>query len=177
MGEEIVQVPEEGREWCKWNEDRPREARELALLGLTDEVMAKVMGIGLATLESWKRKYPEFLEALSEGKLKADAKVAAALYKRAVGYKIKEDHVSIFKGEAIVTQVEKEIPPDPWSAARWLSLRQRALWSEAQRLEITNTNININKFDFTGISDEDMLVIKKIGLGQIRRLDKHAEGN
>jgi hypothetical protein len=175
--EEIEHVPEEGRDWQKWNEDRPREAKELALLGLTDEVMARVMGIGLGTLDGWKRKYPEFLAALNEGKLRADAKVAAALYKRATGYTVKEQHVNTANGMVVVTEVDKEIPPDPWSAAKWLSLRQRALWSETQRLEITNTNININKFDFTGISDEDMLVIKKIGLGQIKRLDKHAEGN
>jgi len=159
-----------------WTEDRPRQVHELALLGLTDEQMCKVLGITTTALYTWKENSMELFNALQEGKTIADAKVAAALYKRAVGYDVEEEHVSIYKGEPIITVITKHIAPDPWSAVKWLGTRQKSLWSETQRLDITNTNINIMKFDATGMSDDELGLMKKIGLrGQIN--DSLTSGN
>lgn len=153
----------------QWNEDRIRQVYELALLGLTEAEMVKPMGVSIDTFTLWKQEKEGFMEALVAGRDLADSKVAAALYRRATGYTVKEQHVSIFKGVAVVTEVEREIPPDAWAANKWLSLRQRSRWSESQRVEITNTNININKFDFEGLSDAELLVLKKVGLLQLAR--------
>ena len=38
----------------QWNEDRPRQVYEMALLGLTEKQMARVMGLHEKTLEYWK---------------------------------------------------------------------------------------------------------------------------
>jgi len=151
----------------KWHANRPKEAFKLALLGLSEQQIADHMEISLGAISLWKREHDEFRIALRDGKTEADSNAAAALYKRAIGYEYDEDHVSIFKGVAVITTIKKHVPPDPWSAARWLSLRQSKLWSETHKLEVTNTNVNINKFDFSGLSTEDMLVIKKLGLKQL----------
>jgi hypothetical protein len=153
-----------------WYYDRLRQVHELALLGVTEEAMIKVMGIGATTFSRWKLEKEGFADALNEGRMVADARVAAALYKRATGYEVDEDHVSIFKGVAVVTTVRRHIPADPWSAARWLSLRQRAMWSETQRVEITNTNVNIHKLDTTGLSLEELKLLEGIGLKQLKTI-------
>jgi len=162
--ESSIQIfdPTEPRRTRGWDEDRPREIYELSRLGLSDERMARVMGIAIDTLNNWKRTKPEFIDAMYQGKDWADAKVVAALYDCAVGYKYNVQVAHTYEGITTVTTLEQEKGPDAWAAARWLSLRQRqAGWSETARIEVTNTNINISKLDFTGIPNEVLLAIEK----------------
>ncbi len=65
------------------------EAQKLAMLGATDKQMADFFGIAPPTIVAWKQKYPEFFAAIKRGRVQANANVATALYKRAVGYKHK----------------------------------------------------------------------------------------
>ena len=58
--------------------------------GLTDEQIAKKMGISVATLYNWKGKFLEILEALKRGKEVVDRQVENALLKRALGYQYVE---------------------------------------------------------------------------------------
>lgn len=52
--------------------------------GLTDEQIAKNMGISVATLYNWKSKYFEILEALKKGKEVVDFEVENALLQSAL---------------------------------------------------------------------------------------------
>ena len=61
----------------------------------------------------------------------------------------------------------KHVPADVWAAAKWLSLRQRSVWSEVQRAEITHMNINVNRLDLTGFSTEELKMVETLGLKQI----------
>lgn len=54
--------------------------------GLTDEDLAKKLGIVSSTLYEWKKKYSEISEALKRGKEVTDIEVENALLKRALGY-------------------------------------------------------------------------------------------
>ena len=60
-----------------------RQVESLAALGLTDEDIALVLGIGERTLERYK-KDPDFWHALKRGKIKADSQVAKRLYEKAM---------------------------------------------------------------------------------------------
>ena len=151
----------------QWNEDRVRQVHELALLGATDEEIARVMGVNINTINLWKRTHPEFLQSMNDGKLMADAKMAASLYKKGTGFWTTEMHVCMYRGEVIQTPVAKYYPPDSWAAARWLAIRQRTRWSEVTKIETTSTNININSFDFSGLSLEELRFMKQIGFKQI----------
>ncbi len=166
--EEFEKFDDEG-----YNEKLLEEVRDLALLGMTDEQIARAWRMTIGQFNALKRD-KRFFNALQSGKTIADGKVATSFYKRAVGFYYTEDRVGFFKGEAIIVKAERYCPPDPWSAVRWLSTRQRAMWSEKQQIEITNTNININKIDFSGLSDEELLMIQKI---QMKQLTKNAGGN
>jgi hypothetical protein len=104
---------------------------------------------------------------LEEGKIIADSKVAASLYKRAVGFSFQEEVLHVIKGEVVRSVVTKHVIPDPWSAHKWLSARQPQLWTDTSKSETTHTNININKFDFNGLSTEELQLVEKIGLKQL----------
>src|SRR5690625_7906107 len=58
--------------------------------GLTDEQIAKNMGISRSTLNEWKNKYSDILDTLKKGKEVVDLQVENALLKRALGYKYDE---------------------------------------------------------------------------------------
>ena len=152
-----------------WNNDRIRQAFKLALLGATDEQMADVMGVGMNTFNKWKRRHPEFLREMKRGKTMANAEVAHSLFQRATGFTIMETHISMYKGEIIKTPVEKYYPPDSWAAAKWLALRERATWTDVLKTEHTQTNININKIDFSGMSNEELAMMERIGIKQIEQ--------
>ena len=52
--------------------------------GLTDEQIARKMGIGVRTLYEWKKKHPQFSQALKSGKEVVDYAVENALLKKAL---------------------------------------------------------------------------------------------
>lgn len=52
--------------------------------GLTDEQIARNMGINPATLYEWKKKYPEIAESLKRSKDVADRQVENALFENAI---------------------------------------------------------------------------------------------
>ncbi len=150
----------------QWTRNRPKQAYKLALLGATDDEIAEFMEVSVHTLQYWKRTKPGFLKMLNKGKKIADAKVAHSLYRRALGYSHPEDHISVYKGKVIVVPTIKHYPPDTMAAKAWLGVRQRELWTETTRVESSHTNVNITKFDFSDLSTEELMVLKKVGLKQ-----------
>ena len=167
-----------GSSFIKWCPDRIREVYELCLMGATDEDVASVMGVNINTVNLWKRTHPDFLIAMNNGKTLADARVAASLYKRAVGFTIKEIVVHMYRGEIIITPVDKYYPPDSWAAHKWLTVRQRTKWAEVNKTETTNTNINISKFDLSALTVDQLAFIREIQKNQQRnQLNSHVSNN
>ena len=154
-------------EKIQYNKDRPRQAFQLALLGLTDKQMAAVMDISTDTLNLWKRTRSRFLTMLTRGKMQADGQVAEALYKRAIGYSHKDVDIKVVDHQIIETPIIKYYPPDTQACKIWLALRQRANWSEIQRSEVVNTNINILKVDVSDFTEQELKMVEKFGLKQL----------
>ena len=105
-----------------------KQARELALLGLTDAEMAKVFDVALSTFALWKRTHPEFSDAIAQGKVIADAQVAASLHHRAIGYSHPETVLNAYQGVVIKTRVTRHYPPDTQAASIWLRNRHPSRW-------------------------------------------------
>jgi hypothetical protein len=158
----------------KWKPEYIDTVYQLSLLGLTKEQMAKVLFVSMYTFNRWQKIVPEFADAIERGGIIADGQVVHSLFKRATGFTKVDEVVTVQKGVVYKNKIEIQVPPDAWSAVKWLALRQRALWSETHRLEITNTNININKLDFTGITTEELMLFEKL---QRNILMKDAGGN
>ena len=54
--------------------------------GVTDEELAKALGISKQTLYNWKKKSQEFRFAIRDGKMVADAQVENALFLSGIGH-------------------------------------------------------------------------------------------
>ena len=152
---------------AQWNRNRGKQAYKLALLGATDKEIAEFMEINEHTLSYWKRTKPGFLKQLNKGKLEADSRVAKALFRRAIGYSHPDVHIAIYKGEVIKTPIIKHFAPDVTAAIKWLGIRQRAKWQDIRMTEISETRTNVLKIDLTGMSTEELMVLKKVGLKQL----------
>ena len=93
--------------------------------GLTDEQLAKKMGISPSTLYAWKDKFSEISEALKQGKEVVDIKVENALLKRALGYEFQEERVERSDKDGLkIIQSIKHIPPDVTAQIFWLKNRR-----------------------------------------------------
>jgi len=57
---------------------------ELALAGATDQEIADSIGVDRSTYYRWRIRYPEFRDAIKEGKPEADRKVIDSLYTKAL---------------------------------------------------------------------------------------------
>ena len=119
--------------------------------GLTDEQIAKNMGISRSTLAEWKKKYSDISDTLKKGKDVVDIEVENALLKKALGYSYKETtkELSVDKqtGESklIVTkEVTKHIAPDTAAGIFWLKNRRPDEWRD--RVQEDN-NAALNKLD------------------------------
>lgn len=106
--------------------------------GLTDEQIAHNMGINVATLYVWKKKYNEISEALKKGKEVIDREVENALLKRALGYKYTEITKELTENGLVITKtVEKEVVPDTTAQIFWLKNRKREQWCDRQNIELS----------------------------------------
>lgn len=109
----------------------------MAEMGLTDVEIGKAFGVSQQTVNSWKHKFPLFLESLKKGKAVADQKVVQSLYHRALGYSHPDTHIINFKGEIIITPIIKHYPPDTTACIFWLKNRDRENWRDKHETEIT----------------------------------------
>lgn len=107
----------------------------LALLNIDEKRMAGVFNVTEKTFNAWKKRYPEFLQSLRDGRDNADSKVAKSLFERAMGYTCKETKVFCYQGEIVTVDVEKHYPPDPSSMIFYLKNKQRALWKDRRNEE------------------------------------------
>lgn len=112
--------------------------------GLTDEQIAKNIGVSRKTYYAWMKKYPEFRSAVRKNKEMADLAVENALYRSAMGYTIEEDVM-----ERVWDPKEKEykvqptkkrtryVPPSQTAQIFWLKNRRPDLWRDKQEIEHT----------------------------------------
>ena len=107
----------------------PEHAYNYCLLGATDVQLATFFDVDPATLYRWKRQYPEFANALWRGKVTADANVAAALYRRAVGYEQEGEKIFCMRdGKIFRAKTKIHLPPHVAACIFWLKNRQPQHW-------------------------------------------------
>ena len=133
--------------------------------GLTDEQIAGNMGITVRSLYNWKKKSIPIFQSLKIGKEVADIEVENALRKKALGFREKEQTVSIRKtveyengkrireiAEPVVTEVEKYYPPDTTAQIFWLKNRKPEQWRDKQEQKVDLTEA-VKIIDSVGESD------------------------
>lgn len=119
------------------------QARELSLQGATVSSLAMAFGVSRGTISKWKKRYPEFKNALVPAKTAADWAVEDALYqstldriitlKQAIKCKevyYDENGKRVEKERVEIVEVEKHIPADFRSQQFWLRNRNPKQWNE-----------------------------------------------
>lgn len=130
--------------------------------GLTDEQIAKNMGISISTFYKWKQDFSEVSEALKKGKEEADIEVENALFKRATGYTfqevtqervpVRDENGKIIDYELAITKVvRKDIVPDTTAQIFWLQNRKPNEWKDKRNLEMTGKDGGDIKISLIGV--------------------------
>ena len=117
---------------------RLEEIKHWCREGLTDAEIVKRLGIAARTFINYKKKHPELMKVIIEGKSIADYRVEDALYKRALGYQADETtrerkfNKDTQEYETVITKiVTKEIVADPTSMIWWLKNRRPEKWRDS----------------------------------------------
>ena len=129
--------------------------------GLTDEQIAKNIGIGYSTLQAWKSKYRDIQDTLKRGKEVVDREVENALLKRALGYTYNEvtQEANEFGELAVSKVVTKQVSPDVTAQIFWLKNRKPKEWRDRKETELSG-NIGVNN-PFEGLTTEELRKIAR----------------
>ncbi|MEK7950515.1 hypothetical protein [Luteolibacter soli] len=124
----------------KYREEYAELAMHFCRLGATNRDLARAFNVSIAGIDKWLASKPEFAAAVHEGREIADARVASALYQRAVGAVVPDTHIATHEGKTIITPLLKHYPPDTAACSLWLRNRKPELWREktTQAVELTN---------------------------------------
>lgn len=124
--------------------------------GLTEEQIAKNMGISVKTLYNWKTDNLPILQALKKGKEVVDIEVENALLKRALGYTITLKEQKVDKDGCVHDLVKDvHVPGDTTAQIFWLKNRRKQQWRD--KVEYENTGENKN-----GVMDELVEALKNV---------------
>lgn len=164
-------VVNKGGRPTKYSPAHPKNVYHLALLGATDKDIAFGLGVSESTINNWKLQHPDFELQLSRGKMEADAKVAHALYRRALGYSHRAVKIFCNSKTSEITQVPyiERYPPDPTSIIFWLKNRRPDLFRDRFHLKHTgdpNEPIAINNIG--NLSDQELIARAEESLGKLR---------
>ncbi len=111
----------------------PKVCEWIARAGRTDVEMAKELGISKQTLYNWKKKYPEFAEAITVGKAEPDERVERSLLELALGYE--HPAVKIFydpkTGTPVYAPYTEQFRPSFRAIAMWLYNRRPDRWKRS----------------------------------------------
>ena len=116
--------------------------------GLTDEQIAKNLGIGKNTFYQYKKEHQDFSDSLKKGKEVVDFEVENALLKRAKGYTtvLRKGKVTKF-GDVVEVKEEMHVPPDVLAQIFWLKNRKPKQWKDKIDIEDEANKETLKKLD------------------------------
>ena len=115
--------------------------------GLSNEQIAKNIGINESTLYNWKKKYIEIDKALKKGKEVADIEVENAMHKAATGYEYQEEKIYIEEVDGKIKKrkeiTKKYAKPEIAAQIFWLKNRKPDIWSDKPANHSTTQENNV----------------------------------
>jgi hypothetical protein len=147
----------------KYKIEYAEQAYNYCLLGATDDQIAEFFQTTRQSVDAWRKRHPEFLDAFTRGRADADAQMARSLWHRGRGYS--HNAVKIFCQDGVVTEVPyiEHYPPDTAAASLWLRNSQPKLWRDKQ--EVAHT---INDASTRELTDDDLdrlIAAARAGIG------------
>ena len=117
-------------EWL--TEEKLKLLQEWGKNGLTNSQIAKNMGVSERTLYGWLKRYEVLSDNLNNGKAIADREIENSLYKRALGYEIQEEKITIEELNGVVKKkkqiIKKHVPGNVTAQIFWLKNRKSKEW-------------------------------------------------
>ena len=118
--------------------------------GLTEEQIAKNLGIAHSTLSKYKIEYAELAESIKRGRASIVTEIENALVKRALGFEYEEvkTYIKDEDGRLIkyTEKTKKYLPPDVGACAILLKNKDRGNWSDnPAKLEIEREMLELHK--------------------------------
>lgn len=117
-----------------------RDFYELAKMGATDFEIACAFDVDIVQVHRWRHADPEFAKAMDGGKEVYDARVARALFHRAVGYSYKAEKIFQQDGKIIRAPYIEHVPPDVDAAKNWLYNRSDE-WAGLKEFRVRTPDI------------------------------------
>jgi hypothetical protein len=111
----------------RYQDSYVEQGYQLCKLGAIDRELASAFYVSEQTINTWKKKHPDFLESINRGKSLADALVVRALFMSALG-----QHIMVEEQETIhgILKTTRTIPPNVNAQIFWLTNRQPKLWKK-----------------------------------------------
>ena len=138
----------------KYKVEYNQRTYDLALIGYTNKEIAKAFEVSEPAFYGWLHKYPELKKALDKARESADAKVANALFRRAIGFTHKDTHFASYQGEIYSQEYDKYLPPDVTAGMWWLKNRRPQNWSDKKVIEHEGL-LHVREVDMELTSEEE----------------------
>ena len=130
-------------------EDNLIRIENWARMGLTDEQIAKNMGVNKTTLYDWIKKFPDISNSIKKGKAPIDFEVENALFKRAIGYEYEEVETIIEeidgKQRKRIKKIKKVALPETSAVIFWLKNRKPEQWRKLNPVVEAKLNAETEK--------------------------------
>lgn len=123
---------------------------------VTNEKLAELFDVSIATISNWKKDYPEFLDAVKRGGKQAVAEVATSLYKRSIGYEHEAEKIfyDSKEGKVIRASYTEKYPPDTSAAKLFLVNKAPEEWRDKVTVEIDDPKKVLS--ELLGIGEEEI---------------------
>ena len=120
------------------------QAGRLAKLGLTDAEQAEFFQVSERCFHGWKKAHPDFLQALTDGKTVADARVADSLYRSAVGEHLVAEVREVREDPdgTTTTRTVSKAAPSVAAGIFWLKNRRPKDWRDKVEVQ-QETNLHV----------------------------------
>lgn len=130
--------------------------------GLSDEQIARNIGISTVTYYDWIKKHPNISKAIKKGKEVSDFEVENALFKSALGYEYEEVKTYIEENRGgkkkRVEKVKKHVAPNVAAQIFWLKNRKRDIWNNYEIVDVKKKEMEIKQLEQELVIDEDVKV-------------------
>jgi len=118
--------------------------------GLTQDQIAKNLGVGVSTFRTYVAAYQELSETLKKGKAVAVAEVENALFRRALGYEYEETKTYFKDSETGLTKytetTKRHLPPDVAACFILLKNKDKGNWSnEPMKMDLERQMVEWRK--------------------------------
>lgn len=121
--------------------------------GLTEQQIAKNLGVAYSTFREYKKKYPALMAVLKKGKEVVDFEVEGALIKRALGYSYVEETKELVEDKdtgtaelKVVKSTTKHVAPDVTAQIFWLKNRKPEEWkNDPHKVKIDREILELRK--------------------------------